>query len=199
MALRGRGFALSARDVGRALSWYERGVPLRLALEVIEDALRRWRTDGGLRQPTLGGMERTIQAAMKRRAERRVLETTDSGADPEAFERLKAAVEAAGRACDDERQRAILRQTWTALGRSEAGGQDPWTVAPELDQRQLESFEAFLSAAERAERDRDVAEVVARSPQRMSAAALSERRAFETAAWTRTRFGLPDLIGVLLR
>jgi hypothetical protein len=160
--------------------------------------MRRWRADGGRRVPTLGGLERTIVAAMKRRAERAVVATADSGADAGVWTRLKAAVEAAGAEREDEAERVVLRKAWAMLKRHEATGGDPWGVVPEVDAELMAGAAALLSDAERDERERAVTSIIARSGENMSERAMAERRALELVLWTRTRFRLPDLVGVLL-
>lgn len=201
VALRGRGFALSARDVGRVLAWRSGGVPLRVALGVIEEAMRRWRADGARRTPTLGGLERSVQAAMKRRAERLV--TTAVASEPaqaggDEWSRLRGAIEAAGTAQDDARARSILRRAWATLKREEAAGGDAWATAARLDAELVEAAMALLDEADRAAMSQAARTGTERAGGLMSLAARAERMRFEEARWTRARFGLPDLVGELL-
>jgi len=198
VALRGRGFALSARDVGRVLDWSARGVPLRVVLGVLEEAMRRWRADGAKRAPTLGGLERSIDAAMKRRAERVITKADDAGQDGTEWARLRRAVEGAGGAQDSEGGRAILRRAWATLKREEEARSDAWLVAARLDVELAEAFEAIIGQGEREAMGREVDFALAKAGGHMSNAAATERRLFEQARWTRRRYGLPDLVGVLL-
>lgn len=198
VALRGRGFALSARDVGRVLEWNARGVPLRVVLQVMEEAMRRWRADGARRAPTLGGLERSIEAAMKRRAERVITKAEDAGADGSEWARLRRAVEVAGVAQTEETARAILRRVWATLKREEEAKADAWVVAARLDVELAEAFDVLVVGDARAEMTREVDDAVAKAGGHMSIAAATERRLFERARWARRRYGLPDLVGVLL-
>lgn len=201
VALRGRGFALSARDVGRVLAWHSGGVPLRVALGVIEEAMRRWRADGARRTPTLGGLERSVQAAMKRRAERLV--TTAAASEPaprggDEWSRLRAAIEAAGTSQGDVRVRSILRRAWATLRQAELHAGDPWLVAARLDVDLVEAAMALLDKVERTAMHAAAQGATEQAGGLMSEAARAERMRFEEARWTRARFGLPDLVGELL-
>ncbi len=198
VALRGRGFALSARDVGRVLAWRERGVPLGLVLGVIEEAMRRWRADGARRVPTLGGLERSVEAALKRRAERAIVQVDDAGPDGSAWPRLKAAIEQAGVAQTEPRVREVLRRAWASLAQDERGGADPWEVAARLDEALTAELVTLLGETERAAMEREVTAAIGESARAMSERALAERQAFEAARWTRARFRVPDLVGELL-
>ena len=199
VALRGRGFALSARDVARVLKWRTDGVPLRTALGVIDEAMRRWRADGARRTPTLGGLERSVLAAMKRRAER-VIATApaDPGTGADEWTRLRAAIEQAGAAQADERSRSILRRAWATLRAEEKKGGDAWAIAARLDVELVEACMAILSAPEREAMSAAAQAGAARAGGPMSEAARAERTRFEEARWARERFGIPDLVGVLL-
>ena len=198
VALRGRGFALSARDVGRVLEWSARGVPLRVVMGVLEEAMRRWRADGARRAPTLGGLERSIDAAMKRRAERVISKADDAGQDGTEWARLRRAVEVAGSAQSDEAARAILRRAWATLKREEEAKADAWAIAARLDVELAEAFEAIITDGDRPALAREVEDALALAGGHMSNAAATERRLFERARWTRRRYALPDLVGVLL-
>jgi len=199
VALRGRGFALSARDVARVLKWRADGVPLRTALGVIDEAMRRWRADGARRSPTLGGLERSVQAAMKRRAER-VIATVASvpGPDADEWTRLRAAIEQAGASQADERARSILRRAWATLKVEEKKGGDAWAIAARLDVELVEACMAILTGAEREALNAAAQAGSKRAGGQMSEAARAERTRFEEARWARERFAIPDLVGVLL-
>lgn len=209
VALRGRGFALSARDVGRVLEWAEREVPLHVVLTALEDAMRRWRADGARRAPTLGMLQRAVDAAMKRRAGRAITQAAqvDAGERPDegvpvaakaAWARLKRAVEAAG-AQAGARARSILRRAWVRLRDEEAAKADVWSVAAALDLELIDEHAAILDEAERATMRQACDEAMERAgARRMSEAARRERLAFEEARWIRQRFVLPELVGVLL-
>lgn len=201
VALRGRGFALSARDVGRVLAWRAGEVPLRVALGVIEEAMRRWRADGARRTPTLGGLERSIQAAMKRRAERLMMNAATSESDArggDEWSRLRGAIEAAGAAQGDARARSILRRAWATLKREEAAGADAWATAARLDAELVEAVMALFDEADTEAMYAAVSAGLRRAGGEMSEAARVDRIRFEEARWTRERFGIPDLVGELL-
>ncbi len=199
VVLRGRGFALSARDVGRVLEWSARGVPLRVVMGVLEEAMRRWRADGarGVRRRS-AGIERSIDAAMKRRAERVISKADDAGQDGTEWARLRRAVEVAGSAQSDEAARAILRRAWATLKREEEAKADAWAIAARLDVELAEAFEAIITDGDRPALAREVEDALALAGGHMSNAAATERRLFERARWTRRRYALPDLVGVLL-
>ena len=196
VALRGRGFALSAKDVGRVLEWHARAVPLRVVMQVLDEAMRRWRADGGRRAPTLGLLERSVEAAMKKRAERSVVQTEDTGAAGDEWARLRRAVEVAGNAQTDERARGVLRRMWASLKREEEAKADAWGVAARLDVEIADAFVALVD--DPAALQREVEAALLKAGANMSAAARAEREWFERAQWLRARYALPDLVGVLL-
>ncbi len=196
VALRGRGFAMSAKDVGRVLEWHARAVPLRVVMQVLEDAMRKWRADGARRAPTLGMLERSVEAAMKKRAERSVVQTQDTGAVGDEWSRLRGAIEVAGAAQSDERGRAALRRIWASLKREEEAKADAWGVAARLDVEIADAFAELVDDHEALRREVEAALVKAGA--NMSPAARAEREWFERAQWLRARYALPDLVGVLL-
>lgn len=198
VALRGQGFALSARDVGRVLAWQRDGVPLRVVLMVLEEAMRRWRHDGARRAPTLGLMERSVEAAMKRRAERMPATPAGASSDEDAlWDRLLRTVVEAGQVADDAVRRA-LREVWRALGKARAARMDPWVIAAELDQALVERLSVLLDEVERATLEGASTEAAHRIGRRMSHEALAERVLLERARRVRERFGVPELIAVAL-
>ena len=198
VALRGQGFALSARDVGRVLAWEREGVPLRIALAVVEEAMRRWRNDGARRAPTLGLMERSIEAAMKRRAERSIT-TAAATSDDAPWPKLRAAIEAAGADHADGAVRSLLRRVWATLRREEAAQADAWAVAARLDAELVTDLAARLAPAEAAALEAACCSATdAAGGARMSERARTERFALERARWLRERFGVPELLAVML-
>lgn len=202
VALRGRGYSLSARDVGRVMTWHAEGVPLFVALRVIDEAMLKWRRDGAKRAPTLGGLERSVEAAMKRRAERGVavaLEDAAQAKPSDEWARLKDALAEAGRATQDGGAKAALRSAWREVKGAEAGAGDPWELAAALDERLVVGLGELLPAAERAKMAADVETgLAAVGAAKMSQGARAERAAFEMARWVRAHFAVPELVRVLL-
>ncbi|TNF23634.1 MAG: hypothetical protein EP329_27040, partial [Deltaproteobacteria bacterium] len=84
VALRGRGYALSARDVERVEGWRTSGVPLFVALRVLEDGVREfrraWRTGEGAPR-SLAYFGEQITEVMRRRGARLLVA---GGVDAEA-------------------------------------------------------------------------------------------------------------------
>jgi hypothetical protein len=198
VALVGRGFALSSRDVGRVLKWHEDGVPLRIVLGTLDEAMRRRKSgEGPQRVMTLGLLERSIGAAMKRRAERMVANSS-AAVTPvsDGWTRLRQAIEHAGRA-SAEPMKQVLRQAWTRVASAEAEGRDAWVVAAELDEVLTVKMEATLNAEGAAEMAAHVAGKVG-DADKMSAGARAERESFERACYLRKRFEVPELVAVML-
>lgn len=201
VALRGRGYSLSARDVGRVMAWHAEKVPLPVALRVIDEAMLKWRRDGARRAPTLGGLERSVEAAMKRRAERGVVaaEARVAAKPSGEWARLKEALAEAGRATDHAGAKGVLRDAWREVKAAEGGALDAWELAAALDERLVVALGELLAAGERAKMEAEVeALLAAAGAPRMSQGARAERAAFEMARWVRARFAVPELVQVLL-
>ena len=160
--------------------------------------MRRWRNDGARRAPTLGLMERSIEAAMKRRAER-LITTAAATSDDAPWPKLRAAIEAAGADHADGAVRSLLRRVWATLKREEAAQADAWAVAARLDTELVTDLAARLAPAEAAALEaacRSATEAAGGA--RMSERARTERFALERARWLRERFGVPELLAVML-
>jgi hypothetical protein len=195
----GRGFAMSASDVGRALKWHADGVPLRIVLGILDEAVRRRAAEGTGRRLTLGQLERSVAAAMKRRAERMVTGAAAPAATAavsDGWTKLKGALEAAGRASEGA-LRSELRGVWTRVKKAEAEGRDAWVVAAEVDELLSGKLEGLLEAEGRVAMAAQVAAKVG-DRAKMSAAAWAEREVFERACYLRQRFGVPELVAVML-
>lgn len=209
LALRGRGYALSATDVDRIVRWQGEGIPLGLVLETLEAAVRRARGAGkASRRPvSLGSVERGLQAAMRARAERLgpvahpVAETGGVEAEAGAATRsawtaLKAVVVAAGECQTNALIKDALREVWRALSAAEKRGEDPWMRAVALDQL---LGAAGVEALGESEREAVMGEVRAGLGRgSMSREARAERESFELFQRVRERFGIPELLEVLL-
>ena len=208
LALRGRGYALSATDVDRIVRWQNEGIPLGLVLETLEAAVRRARGAGkASRRPvSLGSVERSLQAAMRARAERLgpvahlvadVAVGTEAGAATRsAWTALKAVVVAAGECQTNALIKDALREVWRALSAAEKRGEDPWMRAVALDQL---LGAAGVEALGEFEREAVMGEVRAGLGRgSMSREARAERESFELFQRVRERFGIPELLEVLL-
>lgn len=195
VALRGKGYALSGRDVGRVLAWQAEGVPLRVVLQALDDEARR-RGPGltrGSRPLTLGSFARTVRERSESWAARRVSVEDGPGAPPaDRFELLRRAL--AARATD-EQVTPLLRQAEQRLQALQVAGVDAWAAATELDAMLASELERLLDADARGEIAR---RVEARIDRRASAQAQAEKAAFETARELRERFAVPELVQVLL-
>jgi hypothetical protein len=209
LALRGRGYALSATDVDRICRWLFDGIPLGLVLETLEAAVRRARGAGkASRRPvSLGIVERSLQAAMRARAERlgpmagaseagRAAEPTPVEGTHAAWAALKGAVVAAGECQVDAFMKDALREVWRALAAAEKRDEDPWLRTVALDQMLGSLALAALGEAEQEALTREVRAALGDGP--MSRGARAERESFELFQRVRARFGIPELLEVLL-
>lgn len=192
LELEGRGFALSAQDVGRVLAWHADGVPLRVVLAALEEADRKRRAELNAERLTLGRIVRSVDAAMKRRLERVASPTVAyrTGAPATGDDSWRALEEVLG----DGRWSAVLAPARAALVEKKAAGQDPWQAAEEVDRLVVERLTEELTESARAEL------MATLPPPEASASeeARAERQAFLWARAVRERFGVPELVSVLL-
>lgn len=185
LELEGRGFALSAQDVGRVMAWYWDGVPLRTVLAALDEADRRRRAELKAERLTLGRIARSVEAAMKRRGERVASPVATYAAEPGDPWRLLDLALGANAAAEFAR---------AALSQAKASGQDVWQAAEGVDRLVVERLEAELSALEREA-------ILASMPAPEASAseeARAERQAFLFARALRARHQVPELVGVLL-
>ena len=218
VTLRGRGFALSARDVVRVERWRTGGIPLAGALRVLEDGVRdfrrAWRRGEGAPR-TLAYFERALDDAMAQRAAR-LVGASDATADPPPdpdgagaapdpgapdprFDHLLAAVEAAGQPLPDGPLRELLRQTWRRLRFGRDAGEDLWALTADLDRVIVAELAALVPPETRDALAHDADLAVARAGgARMSAEARREHHRFELEARIREAYGVPELLEVLL-
>ncbi len=209
VALRGRGFMLSAHDVARIERWRERQVPLRVALRVIEEGTLEWRRSqrrvGAPR--TLGYFDRGIREAQRKRAERGL--DVDRGQPPAAaptevagetvWDQLLAGVAVAGRAQHDDRVRDTLRRAWRRLRAGRDAGEDVWALTAEVDAAiVVELAEAVGVPGLAAVRSEAEVALQATDSGRMTEQARQERYRFELNHLLRSRLGVPELLEVLL-
>lgn len=203
LELEGRGFALSAQDVGRVLAWHGEGVPLRVVLAALEEADRKRRAELNAERLTLGRIARSVDAAMKRRLERVASpvaayrnEANPAASSPVAPAAAGDSWRTLGDALGEGQGRAgaVLASAKAALVEKKAAGQDLWQAAEEVDLLVIERLTAELTESERAE-------LMATLPQPEATAsedARAERHAFLWARAVRERFGVPELVSVLL-
>lgn len=206
LELVGRGFAMSARDIGRLMRWHEAGVPLRIVMGALDEVAKKRGSDvkDGAEGLTLGHLERTIEAAMKRRAER--VSSSVSVSEPVATyaaapgngpwqllrEALVASINKSGALATDP-----LHEALSEVAAREAEGADPWAVAEAVDVALGEALLTRLTDAQRLAMDRELA-IKAQRAGSSSAAALVEALAFERGRYVRRHFGLPELMALLL-
>lgn len=195
LELEGRGFALSAQDVGRVLAWHADGVPLRVVIAALEEADRKRRAELSADRLTLGRLTRAVENAMKRRLERVASPVAMYGATvtapaPENDNPWRLLEGALGRVAEP----GALVSVREALAVRKAEGQDVWQAAEEVDRLVVERLTADLS-------DETRAELMATLPPPevfASEEARAERHAFLWARAVRERFGVPELVSVLL-
>ena len=206
VALRGRGYALSARDVERVEGWRRAGVPLDVALRVLEDGVREyrrtWRSGEGAPR-TLSYFSEQVTLVMKRRGAMLLAPSGDAAERaPAADDRwgsVLAAVEAAGQGQSDPEAREVLRRAWRRLRAGREAGEDVWALTGEVDSAIVAELGALLSP-ERLEglsRAADVA-IERAGGARMSVQARGEYHRFELDLRVREALGVPELLEVLL-
>lgn len=211
LALRGRGFMLSPRDVGLVDGWRARGVPARVVVAALDEAVTRFR---GRRPPgvplpsSLAYFETQIEEAAAVWRERTLAwEAPSDGGEPAAAQgvapaaedlraRVVAAVESAGKRAEGEGVREVLRAAWRALSRA-PGDSDLWSLTAEVDRQMVEGAWTALDDAARAAIDAEAEALVSAPGGPMSESAQMEQRQRERARMVRQRWALPDLVEVL--
>lgn len=188
LELEGRGFALSAQDVGRVLAWHAEGVPLRLVLAALDEADRRRRAELGSERLTLGRLTRSLEAAMKRRGERVaspvVTYAAASGAAPDEWSKMLMAL---GRGDASAWARTLVEAARDA-------GEDPWQAAEMVDRQVLDHLLTNTSLEERL-----AIEATLPQPElHASPETRAERRLFLLGKALRQQHEVPDLVGILL-
>jgi len=206
VTLRGRGYALSARDVERVEKWRTSGVPLHVALRVLEDGVREYRRtwrrgEGGPRSLAYFGEQ--IGEVMRQRGARLVTPAVEDDA-PEAvpedrWERLLGAVEAAGKRQRDERAREVLRRAWRRLRAGRDAEEDVWALTAEVDSAIVAELVELLPRAQLEGLSEAAREAVERAGgARMSEQARGESHRFELDLRVRDALAVPELLEVLL-
>ncbi len=218
VALRGRGFMLSPRDVALVDAWRARGIPDRLVVRALTDGARRFKRTHPAGSPlpgTLAYFASQIEQVASLRRERTLgyddqdrAELAEGEGDGEADEsrvepgaedvvaRVLAAIVQAGKAQEEEGPRAVLRGSYRAV-KSGAGG-DLWSVVREVDAVMVEGLLAGLDAGERAELEA-AARVEVGSGRSMGVQARAKRERAALERRVRERFAVPDLVEVALR
>jgi len=205
VALRGRGYMVSAKDLELIESWFGRGVPEAVALRILEEGVRAWRRTwrrGGAPR-SLAYFDGMLKAEMSRRAQLGLGagDEEPGPADPLVLVApLLGALDAASHAQTDDRARGAVRRAWRTLkGMTQFKSMDPWTAAAELDAELADALLALLPDGEREALEATAAaEVEAAGGARMSEAARDEQRRATLDALVRERHGLPELLEVLL-
>ncbi|MCB9787587.1 MAG: hypothetical protein H6744_12975 [Deltaproteobacteria bacterium] len=208
LALRGRGFMLSPRDVGLVDGWRTSGVPHRVVVGALDEAAKRFRArrPPGVPLPSsLAYFQSQIEEAIALWRERTLAwehpgeAAPAGGSEPVAVDlrqRALAAVEAAGKGAESEGVREALRKAWRALARPD-GETEIWSLTAEVDRQMVDDAWAALDGASREALDAEVEAVVSAPGGPMSEAARDELRQRERARRVRAVAGLPDLVEVL--
>jgi len=190
VALRGRGYALSGRDVGRVLAWQSEGVPLRVVLQTLDEEAKK--RGPGLRQDgrplSLGRFASSVRERARELADRAASapRATPQEGVSEA-RRFLALRQAIARTLALE---GIAPQALARASELEATGADAWEAAVTLDALVAEALAARLDADARRELDAHVDALIDR---RESREAQAERARFERASALRARFGVREL------
>lgn len=209
VALQGKGFMLAATDVQRLDDWRSRGAPARLVLDAVRDGIQRFRkthAPGTALPRSLSYFAPAIEARIAAWRDRTMAWLPDAeapappgrsaGGGEGPRSRLFDALDRARQGAGDPRLAALLERV---SAEAEASESDPWALAAELDRALADGALGLLDAQERDGLRRRAEEAVAKRGSRaMSGEARRERTGVEVARLVRERFGLPELLEVLL-
>ena len=211
IALRGRGFMLSPRDLDIVERWRGAGVPVRIVLRALEDGVKSFidRNTPGMPLPSsLAYFENQVDKASLLWRERTMSWGVNAKAgaqgasSPGRSALLGATMEAvsdAGQESEEDAIKVVLRDTYRAIRQSaDQGDEEPWALIATLDAAMVEAVEAALEITTldllRAEATESVSR---RGGASMSQEARDARQRAALTALLRTRYGLPDLVEVL--
>ena len=210
IALRGRGFMLSPRDLSIVTRWRSEGIPLRIVLRALEEGVRAFidRNASGMPLPSsLAYFESQVDKAALLWRERTMAwgaptaSLVGQGSSSERGALLSAVMDAvaeAGDACTDDAIKAVLRETWRTLRQSrDQDDKEPWALIEALDRVMVESAEKTIDDEAMVMLRDQVEEAMALRSGAMSAEARALKARLALVKRVRSRCGLPDLVEVL--
>jgi hypothetical protein len=211
IALRGRGFMLSPRDLDIVERWRGAGVPVRIVLRALEDGVKSFvdRNTPGMPLPSsLAYFENQVDKAALLWRERTMSWGVSAkaggagGSTPARSDLLEAAMDAVsdtGQDSGEDTIKVVLRDTYRAIRQSADHGDDePWALIATLDAAMVEAVEATLDIATLDMlRTEATASVSRRGGASMSPEARGARQRAALTTLLRARYGLPDLVEVL--
>lgn len=213
VALRGRGFVLSPRDVMLVDGWRTRGVPTRVVLGALEEGIAEFAARHPPRTPpptTLSYFAGRVEDAIAARRELLVgadpvpIQGDSPGGSPGGAQApglrqtLLDVIAAAGRVQPPQGPaREALREAWRQVSRAPDG--DLWAAAQEADRALVDTLLATLEAPEREALEGEARRAVqAAGGERMSARGRRDAARAALEAAVRARFGIADLLEVLV-
>lgn len=202
---------LSPRDVALVDGWREQGLPVRIALRVIEEGMIRFRQThprGASLPSTLAYFEQQMAEAASLRRSKLLDFAPGAGADPcvdasedreQLVARLLDRITTWGRAMDDahEEARAVLRTVWQGLKRAPADA-DLWALVAELDEALVDGLFAACDPERQARLTAEAEAEVAADGARLGAQARADRLRVALEGRVRGHFDVEDLMEVLL-
>jgi len=204
VALRGRGFVLSPRDVMLVDGWRARGVPARVVLSALEEGLAEFVARHPPHTPLPSSLAYFAARVEDAIAARRELLVSEGEGAPEAAADVSAArqalldvIAAAGRAQPDGPARDALRDAWRRLSRAPDAAL--WATAQETDRALVDTLLGSLEPSARAALEDEARRTVeAAGGARMSERGRRDALRAAIEAAVRARFGIADLLEVLV-
>lgn|GEM_PF-1241021 len=211
LEMRGRGLMLSPRDVLLVDTWRERGVPIRVVLAALEEGAERFadaHPPGTPLPSSLAYFAGHIDRAVHDREEL-VVEQASRGAaasaagttpksllKPEARQALQNLIAEAGRRQPTESAKEALRYAWRRLVQPSTD-EALWELTAIIDRDLVDMLAATLDDASELEAAVEQA-VKQAGGGAMSAQAQHDVARAEKERWVRQRFGVRDLMEVLI-
>lgn len=205
LGLSGRGFVLSPRDLDLVERWRERGYPLELVLEALDEVVRGYAASRP-RDPVPGrlgyfarAVERIVEARWRAPAPDEEAEAGEPPADADRHVRRRAAH--ALRRAEEARGETDPAREVLARARREleaAREVDAWTLTERIDERMVEWLQEVLDADTRARiRAEAEAEVASAGGELLGPRGWADRVAVEVARRVRAHFGVFELAEVV--
>ncbi len=194
--LRGRPLVLSPEDLQRVLSWHEKGIPLGLVLELMDEVFDAAAQRRPRRSPrSLAYLAPAVEEAWEDRKEgrvgrRRIRRASKDPTLPDALKSLAAAL----RSSRAPRQaRETIAEVIDALSRGEGPPRADGDLAVQLEEDLFAACREALSSAQRQALDERAAEEIAPYAQGMSDEVRVRALTRARARLLREQFALPDL------
>ena len=207
---RGRGLMLSPTDIVLVDQWRERGLPVHVVIRELRAEIKRFRDNHPPRRPvphSLSYFSAHMDKVLARWHEHLLagchaahpnLEHPDDESFASLRDRALARIEALGSTLEEPRAKQALRRAWTSFKKAEPD-QDIWTLTAVINQKMVGDLVSSLEEAERQALEAQLSATISEADlMQMSPTGLEDTRQAEIEGFLYERFGLVDLVELLI-